>query len=180
MKCYIMSSDTSPLHLTNRQRIFVEEYLICWNATEAARRANYKHPNKQGPALLVNLGIQGLIEQRISEKAMSADEVLIRLADMARSDMGDFLDISGMGFNIDLAKAKELGLTKLIKKVKQRTTITSDRDGNEEENHWIEFEIYDAQAALDKLARHHSLYNDNIDITSGGEIIRVTLLGKDD
>lgn len=171
---------TSPTRLTNRQRVFIEEYLNSWNATGAARRAGYKHPNKQGPALLVNIGIQEQIQKRISEIAMSTNEVLLRLADMARSDMGDFLDISGMGFNIDLAKASELGLTKLIKKVKQRTTITSDRDGKEEENHWIEFELYDAQAALDKLARIQSLYNDKLDVTSGGEKIIVTLTGDED
>ena len=35
--------------LTERQRRFVREYLASGNATEAARRAGYAHPNKQGP-----------------------------------------------------------------------------------------------------------------------------------
>ena len=70
--------------LTNKQRLFVEEYLTCYNATKAATRAGYKFPNKQGPRLLVNVGIQSLIEQRIHNVAMSADEVLERLANGIR------------------------------------------------------------------------------------------------
>jgi len=70
--------------LTDQRRVFVEEYLECWNATEAARRAEYKHPNKYGP-FLVKLGIvSDLIQRRLAEKAMTADEVLFRLTMMAR------------------------------------------------------------------------------------------------
>ena len=65
--------------LTNKQRVFVEEYLRCWNATEAARRASYAHPNVAGPRLLVNVSIAAEIEHEVSERSMSADEVASRL-----------------------------------------------------------------------------------------------------
>ena len=155
--------------MNKKQRVFIEEYLQCWNATEAARRADYAHPNKQGPRLLVNVGISKEIKRRISEKAMSADEVLLRLGDMARGDLGDFMDIESMSFHLSLQKARELGLTHLIKKVKQRTTIRQKKDGDEEEEHWIELELHDAQSALDKLARVRGLYKDKLDVTSGGK-----------
>lgn len=46
--------------LTNKQRAFINYYLgeSKMNATDAARRAGYKHPNKQGPDNLVKLGNQ--------------------------------------------------------------------------------------------------------------------------
>ena len=150
--------------MNKKQRVFVEEYLQCWNATEAAERAGYAHPNKQGPRLLVNVGISDVIQKRISEKAMSADEVLLRLGDMARGDIGDFLSIGGMSFDLSLKQAQELGITHLIKRVKQRTIITQKKDGDEEENHYIEIELHDSQAALEKLGRHHKLFTDRQEI----------------
>ena len=53
--------------LTNKQRAFINYYLgeSKMNATDAARRAGYKHPNKQGPDNLVKLGNQ--IGQRMEE-----------------------------------------------------------------------------------------------------------------
>ena len=160
---------------TKKQRVFVEEYLQCWNAAEAARRAGYSErtARTQGSKLLTKVDIQEEISKRIAEKAMSADEVLLRLGDMARGDIGEFMDISSIGFNVSLETAKELGLTHLIKKVKQRTTITQKKDGDEEENHWIELELHDAQAALVHLGRVHKLFTDKIDIRQ--DVIKVTL-----
>lgn len=158
-------------NLTNKQNAFIEYYLQCWNASEAARRAGYsdRTAGSQGQRLLKNVEIQARINERIEEIAMSANEVLLRLGSMARADMGDFMDIGPMAFHLDLDKAKELGLTHLIKKVKQRTTITTNKDGEESENHWIECELYDAQSALVQLGRHYGLFVDRQDITSGGE-----------
>lgn len=160
---------------TKKQRVFVEEYLQCWNAAEAARRAGYSErtARTQGSKLLTKVDIQEEISKRIAEKAMSADEVLLRLGDMARGDIGEFMDISSIGFNVSLETAKELGLTHLIKKVKQRTTITQKKDGDEEENHWIELELHDSQAALVHLGRVHKLFTDKIDIRQ--DVIKVTL-----
>lgn len=147
--------------LSNRRRVFVEEYLQCWNATEAARRAGYAHPNKQGPYLLVNIGIKAVIEARIDELAMSADEVLKRLADHGRADIIAFLDERN---ELSLEKAKDNNVTHLIKKLKQRTVET-------EAGRFVttELELHDAQAALVQLGRHHGLFLDRSDITSNGE-----------
>ena len=48
--------------LSPKQQRFVQEYLIDLNATAAAERAGYKNPNKQGPRLLVNVGIAQAIK----------------------------------------------------------------------------------------------------------------------
>src|SRR3972149_3261472 len=165
--------------LTRKQQRFVEEYTVDFNATQAAMRAGYSARTAYsiGNENLRKPEIADAIQERVDTLAMRADEVLLRLSDMARGDLGDFMDIESMSFNLSLKKAKELGITHLIKKVKQRTTIRQKKDGDEEEEHWIEIELHDAQSALDKLARVHSLFNDKIDLTSGGEKIRVTITG---
>lgn len=67
--------------LTPKQERFVQEYLIDLNATQAANRAGYREPNKQGPRLLVNVGIQAAIaarQQKTAKKYELTNELIIR------------------------------------------------------------------------------------------------------
>ena len=94
--------------LTNRERLFVEHYLIHWNAAKAARLAGYsaKSARESGCENLTKPHIAKAIQAKISQIAMSADEVLLRLAEHARGDFGDFLTIGESGdFKIDLDKS---------------------------------------------------------------------------
>ena len=95
---------------------------------------------------------------------MKADEVITALTDMARGDMGDFMDIERMSFSLNLAKAKEKGLTHLIHKIKDRVVMTSNKDGEETETHTIEIELYDAHAAYVDLGRYHKLFTDSTEL----------------
>jgi len=164
--------------MNKKQTVFVNEYLTCWNAAEAARRAGYsvKTARSYGQQLLTNLDIKEEIQARLAEKQMSADEALTLLADMARGDVAQLMDVSSVGFSLDMQKAKELGLTKLIKKVKQRTIIHQGKNESDEdrETHDLEIELYDAQAAIEKILRMHGKIqgNDNI-------VIEVNLKGND-
>jgi len=150
--------------MNKKQTVFVNEYLTCWNAAEAARRAGYsvKTARSYGQQLLTNLDIKEEIQARLAEKQMSADEALTLLADMARGDVAQLMDVSSMGFSLDMQRAKELGLTKLIKKVKQRTIIHQGKSESDEdrETHDLEIELYDAQSALDKILRVAGRYKD--------------------
>lgn len=159
--------------LTRKRRIFIDEYLKCWNASEAARRAGYtlNRSNEAGRQLLANTDILAAIQARLAEVHMSADEALKLLADQARGDIGEIMDVSSVGFNLDMAEAKKRGLTKLIKRVRQTTTtkIGRKQDDDDEERTIIEVELYDAQAALDKILRVHGRFIERQDITTGGE-----------
>ncbi|MDI9497269.1 MAG: terminase small subunit [Bacillota bacterium] len=76
--------------LTIKQQRFVDEYLICGNATEAARRAGYKHPNPTGSENLAKPSIRERIDQRIAEKEEASiakqDEVLKYLTSLMRGE----------------------------------------------------------------------------------------------
>lgn len=136
---------------TNKQRVFIEEYLRCWNGTEAATRAGYKKPRQMATENLSKPYIAAEIDRRIQEKTMSADECLSRLADIARADMGDFLDTSSSLPVPDLRNAQ--GKTHLIKKYR---AFKAGR---------VEIELHDPLAALDKIARAHGLYTERHEIT---------------
>ncbi len=105
--------------LTNKRRVFIEEYLKCWNASEAARRAGYKKPGQQGHSLLKIVEIQEVIQTRINEIVMETDEIQKRYSDIARGDISDFMDIERMSFSLNLHKAKELELFDNIRIIHQ-------------------------------------------------------------
>src|SRR5437879_5742161 len=112
--------------LSAKELVFVEAYLTTWNATEAARRAGYRHPNKVGPRKLVEVGIQAEIQGRLAELKMGADEVLVRLAEQARGSIADFLEEVVIEtddgearrlLRVDLSKAERLGKLGNVKKL---------------------------------------------------------------
>jgi phage terminase small subunit len=76
--------------LTTKQRLFVEAYLANPNATEAARRAGYAGSDNvlavTGNQLLRNPKIQELVEERVTEAGLTADEILNELAEIATGD----------------------------------------------------------------------------------------------
>jgi phage terminase small subunit len=135
---------------TNKQRLFVEHYLQCWNGTEAARLAGYRGND----ATLASIASENLrkpkiraeIERRIAAEAISANEVLWQLGKQAKGSIADFLTVSDDGeVKVDLRKVKELG--HLLKKVH----FDGDR---------IKIELYDAQAALVHIGKHHGLFKE--------------------
>lgn len=161
--------------MNKKQEVFVSEYLKCWNASEAARRAGYSERTAYaiGSELLRKPEVEAAIQARLAEVHMSADEALKLTADIARGDVAQLMDISSVGFNLDMAKAKELGLTRLIKKVKQKTTTHIAKSESDEDREVVELEVelYDAQAALRDILKLHGKFTDKLDITSGGEPI---------
>ena len=108
---------------------------------------------------------------------MSADEALKLTADIARSDIAQLMDVSSMGFNLDMSKAKELGLTSLIKKVKQKVTTHIAKSESDEDREVIELEVelYDKQAAIRDILKVHGKFVDRTDVTSGGEAVRLVV-----
>ena len=134
--------------LTYKQRLFVAAYLgeSSGNAADAARRAGYRWPEKQGPQQLAKTSVRTAIDASLDEAALKADEILARISDIATADIGDFVSIDGKGgCTLDLAKAKKAGRTHLIKSIKPT-------------KFGLAIELHDTQAALEKLARYRGLF----------------------
>ena len=147
--------------LTHKQRLFVNEYLIDFNATQAAIRAGYSEKSAAiiGWENLRKPNIAEEIQRRVDEVAMSANEVLIRLADVARSNIGEFLEFQGGVLpRLNLEQAQDR--LHLIK------TFKYDTNGNPV------IEMYSSYDALVQLGRVHSLFTDKteIDVADGDAI----------
>lgn len=84
--------------LTPKQTLFVQEYLVDLNATQAAIRAGYsaKTANEQASRLLANVSVRDAIaaaqKARAERTRIDADWLLTRLADDADADLADLYD----------------------------------------------------------------------------------------
>jgi phage terminase small subunit len=162
--------------MNNKQEAFVNEYLKDHNGTQAAIRAGYSKKTARTIAsqLLAKLDISEAIKARIADKTMDSDEVLTRLADIARGDITDLMDVTSMGFTIDLTGDGENGKnpnTKLIKKIKQKVTTYLAKNESQEDREIVETEIelYSAQEALNTIAKLNGMIVEKMDVTSKGE-----------
>lgn len=160
--------------LTERQRRFALAYAANPNGTTAAREAGYSGDDNALAAaasrLLRNVKVRGAVDSLLSDFVMSKEEALSRLSDEARGDIGDFIEEDEHGhLNLTMRKAQDRGLTRLLKKVKTRTTTTT-QDGKTETTQTVEFEMYDAQAAKDKVLKAHGVYG-----TGSGTTVNVAV-----
>lgn len=143
--------------LTDRQARFVSEYLIDLNATQAAIRAGYSKKTAEwiGPQLLTKTHVaEAVAKQRKSREArtaVTADRVLLEAARLALFDPRKL-------FNED-------GSTKAINELDDDTAAAiagikvrriSGEEG--EECSIIEYKVADKNSALEKLFKHHGLY----------------------
>jgi len=167
-------TDEAP-KINRKQQIFIDEYLRCFNGAEAARRAGYSEKTARTIAsnLLSNVDINEQIQSRLNEVHMSADEALKLTADIARGDMAKLMDVSSMGFNLDMRRAQEAGLTKLIKKVKQKTTTYIAKKESEEDREVteLEIELYSAQDAIRDVLKVSGKFKELVDLNNTGEVI---------
>ena len=90
-----------------------------------------------------------LTEQQIEARRMSPGEVIARLSEQARGNIGDFVTIEGGEARIDLDKARRRHKLHLIKRLR-----LGERG--------VEVDLYDAQDALIQLGRHYRLFVDRV------------------
>ena len=132
-----------------RQRLFVEHDLgeSSESPVDAARRAGYRWPEKLGPRLVKKGGVQAAIDARVATAAMTSNEVLARLADVATVDMLDFIDVGRDGrVKVDLKLVKRLGLGHLFKRLR------INKDGTQD------IELEPKVPALVKFGEHYKLW----------------------
>ena len=85
------------MKLTPKQKVFADEYLICGNATEAARKAGYKQPHVQGSQTLEKLSVSSYIAERQkqieSSRIADVKEVMEFYSAVMRGEVKDQFDI---------------------------------------------------------------------------------------
>lgn len=183
--------------LSVKRRRLVEAYLANgFNGKEAAITAGFsvKRAAATASEILADPLVRAYIDERMKQAQMSADEVLYRLGEMARGDMRELMMLSPE----ELKRHPKAWLIKKIKfdvilpKAEKKSAVPdeeSESDGGEEgfDNEtgkpfvYIDsVELYDAQAALVMIGKHHKLFTDKQEITGeDGKPIPILITGMD-
>lgn len=145
--------------LSEKHKEFVNNYFICsLNATEAYHRTYAPESRavsaSNGYRLLRNAEIAEAVSERMAESAMSADEVIYRLAEQARGLPPEYMTTKG---TVKIAQLVRDGKTHLIKK------ISDTAQGRM-------YEFYDAHAALVDIGKHHALFVDKTEQKIDGKL----------
>ena len=101
-----------PARTSYRQRLlFVEHYLgeSSGSVIDAVRRARYQWPEKLRPRLVEKSRVQAAINARVATAAMAANEVLARVADVASSDLLDFIQATGRDCSLSTTSVDRRG-----------------------------------------------------------------------
>lgn len=165
-----MTDDLKPLSI-NHQAV-QDEYFQCWEKTESYKRiyakASHNAARTSAARLFADANFQAHLQQRLTENHMGADEVLRRLADIARGDIADLMEFTTLGSTISLTNTDAEGTltpkpqTKIIRKIRQKTTtyLAKSESGEDREVHETELELYSAKEALELIGKHHKLFNE--------------------
>jgi phage terminase small subunit len=157
--------------LTPKQIRFVDEYLVDFNATQAAIRAGYSEKNAYqiGSENLRKPQIQSEIARRQKDlqrrTEISQDRVVKELARIAFADASDYACIETYMYEnkegtlspIQVVSPKDTG----VLSDDQRAAIAGIKQGA----NGIEIKLHDKIKALELLGRHIGMFNDKLSLS---------------
>lgn len=151
--------------LTAKQRAWVLELPKDFNATAAALRAGYSERTARqiGSENLSKPYLMAEVEKEFEKRAMSLDEAMARITEQGRSNIADFFGISPDGERVSLDPDMVRQQGHLIKKLKAQAVTKFNKKGDPYEYSTIEIELYDAQRALELMAKHRGALRERVE-----------------
>lgn len=153
--------------LTNRQKRFVEEYLIDLNGMQAAIRAGYSKKTASVIAAqnLIKLNVieylqvkQAKLQKRTE---VTQDNVILELAKLAFSDMRSFVSWGSSGVKLNDSNNLKDADAACVAEVSETVT----KEGGS-----IKFKLHDKRGALELLGKHLGILGDRLHLSGSLEI----------
>ena len=151
------------VELMPKQMIFVESYLVHFNAAEAAREAGYAESSAraEGWRQLNKPEVQKIIQEkmdaRLGRLEITGERVLHEIAKLAFSNMGDYISITPDGLaSVDLSDL-DPDKTAAISEMVVDTARIPGLEGVVEK---VKFKLVDKGINLERLGRHLKLFTD--------------------
>ena len=161
--------------LTAKQKVFVQEYLVDLNATQAAIRAGYSQRTAGwiGPQLLgkthIAEAVQGAMAKREERTEITQDRVLKEYAKLAFLDPRRFYNEDGQLLQVhELPEDVAAALSSM--------EVVTERAG-ELELAVRKIKFSDKKAALDSIARHLGMFKDKTELTGDFPVLNLVLNG---
>ena len=149
--------------LTEKQKRFIEEYLIDLNATQAAIRAGFsvKNADKIGSILLGKIRVKNAIDKAMAERSrrtgITQDRVLRELAKVAFVNPTDVINMDEATIRGEANRED----TAAIASVKVKTIPGEDGDIVERE-----VKMCDKLKALELLGKHLGMFTDKLNLNA--------------
>ena len=147
--------------MTDRQKLFCDEYLIDLNATQAAIRAGYspKTASEQGCYLLTKVNLRAYVDKALAERSkrtgINADRVLHELAKVAFINASNVVDLNGATVLEDASPDDTAAIASVkVKRVDGEFTSIE-----------REIRFADKLKALELLGKHLNMFTDNVRLT---------------
>lgn len=164
-----MATERGEDGLTHRMRRFVDEFMVDLSATRAAIRAGYSahSAGQAGVNLLADPRVAAALEEAVRQRStrtkVTADEVLLELAKLARSNMQDYMGSTDEGEPyLDFRK-----LTREQTAALQEVTVEEYVEGrgeNARDVKRVKFRLYDKRAALVDIGRHLGMFTERREV----------------
>ena len=151
------------MKLNTKQKMFVKEYLIDLNATQAAIRAGYapRTANRTGSRLLSHVVIRAALEKAIKKREerteITQDMVIKELAKIGFANIGDYVSFTGEGDPFvdlsDMTKDQSAALSEI--------TVDDYTDGRGEDARdvkRVKIKLCDKKGALVDLGKHVGMF----------------------
>lgn len=151
--------------LTNRERLFINEYFKDYNATAAFIRAGYavKYANTNSSIVFNRPEVQEEIKRIQAEKnkriGLSKEKVLNELCKIAFLDPSNIVDFKSGNIK-DNANSEDLAAISQLK-------VEIDRRGNIKR----EYKFNDKIKALELLGKNLNLYTDKVDVNGSIPVV---------
>jgi phage terminase small subunit len=167
--------DRTSKNITEKQRVFVDEYLIDLNATQAAVRAGYsvQTANKIGSQLLGKTRLQSAIAaaqaQRAERTAIAADRVLLELQRIAFFDIRRILNGDG---SIKAVDEWDDAAVAAVSSFEVFEEFEGRGDGRKQTGITKKLKLHSKVTALINLGQHLGLFKTKVELTGkdGGHV----------
>lgn len=156
--------------MTPKQALFVQEYMVDANATQAAIRAGYSARTAQriGSENLSKPVIAEAIAKARNERSertkITADDVVEELARIGFANMGDFVQPDGRPKLEALSSCQWAAVSEITSE-----TYMEGKGEDARPVKRVRIKLHDKLAALDKLARHLGMYNGKLTVRGDAE-----------
>lgn len=150
--------------LTERQKRFVEEYIVDCNATQAAIRAGYSKDYANGniSQILKNDLVKAALEKRMAEKddelIAKQDEVLRYLTSVMRREQKEHVVVTVSEEKYDYIAGAD-GKPKSVRTKKEHVEVKE-----------IPAKLSDANKAAELLGKRYSLFTDRVELDADMEL----------
>lgn len=146
--------------LTQKEKTFIDEYLIDFNATRAAIKAGYSKKTARTIACqtLARLHIQAEINKGIDARServvIKQDRVIYELSKIAFSDIANYIDLDGGSITVrDMSDIDTSVLSEISEHITPKGTN-------------FKIKLNDKLKALELLGRHLGMFSDKLDLSN--------------